>query len=117
MVQHFQALLIAKCWGVEGAKDQFGIETSCKDGSDLYRLIVGEYSNDEDHDNFVKGEESSTTQVWTTRPVSEHNFNISLGEEERSKYRKDSSTGLWMIPVTEETCQANDGFVCKVIFE
>ena len=123
-------------WGVEGAKDQLGIETSCKDGSDLYRPIVkGEepgsktsqtnkngYSNEDehsgdDHNSFVEGEESSTPQVWKTRPVSENDFNISLGEEERSKYRKDSSTGLWMIPVTEETCQANDGFVCKVGFE
>ena len=27
---------------------------------------------------------------------------------------KDSTTGLWMIPVNEETCKASEGFVCKV---
>ena len=74
---------------------------SCKDGSDLHRPIV------------VKAEEPSTPQVWKTKPVEEKDFN-QKGEEERAKYRKDSSTGLWMAGVTEETCEANDGFVCKV---
>ena len=27
---------------------------------------------------------------------------------------KDLTTGLWMIPVNEETCKASEGFVCKV---
>ena len=35
-------------------------------------------------------------------------------KEEGAKYVKDSRTGLWMIPVTEETCKASEGFVCKV---
>ena len=35
-------------------------------------------------------------------------------KEEGGKYVKDSTTGLWMIPVTEETCKASEGFVCKV---
>ena len=51
--------------------------------------------------------------MWKTKPVEEKDFN-QKGEEERAKYRKDSSTGLWMAGVTEETCEANDGFVCKV---
>ena len=128
-------------WGVEGAKRWDGIQTqtSCKDGSDLYRPIVegeepgsqtsqtdnngyssgdeqsgdGEYSDDEDYVNVVKREEPSTLQVWKTEPVQEKDFNAK-GKEERAKYRKDSSTGLWMIAVTEETCEANDGFVCRV---
>ena len=37
-----------------------------------------------------------------------------MGNEERGKYVKDSRTGLWMFSVTEETCKASEGFVCKV---
>ena len=37
-----------------------------------------------------------------------------MGIEEGEKYVNDSRTGLWMIPVTEETCKASEGFVCKV---
>ena len=29
-------------------------------------------------------------------------------------YVKDETTNLMMAPTTEETCKANDGFVCKV---
>ena len=38
-----------------------------------------------------------------------------MGKEEwGAKYVKDSRTELWMLPVSEETCKANNGFVCKV---
>ena len=118
-------------WGIEGAKYD-GSEASCKDGSDLYRPIIakagepsslpriedeqsgdGEYSDNEDYNNFVKEEELSTPQVWKTEPVDDYDFNAK-GEEERAKYRRDPSTKMWMFAVTEETCEANDGFVCKV---
>ena len=99
-----------------------GSELSCKDGSDLHRPIIvkaeetgGQPShpdNNEQSDD-VKGEETSTPQVWKTRPVDEWDYN-QKGEEEKAKYRYDSSTGRWMVAVTEETCKANDGFVCKV---
>ena len=125
--------VLCEDWGVE--EDREGWVGGCKDRSDLYRPIVkGEepgsqtsqtdnngyskkdkQSGDRDSYNFVKGEESLIPQVWNTRPLNEKDFN-ELGKEERAKYRKDSSTGLWMIPVTEETCMANDGFVCKVRF-
>ena len=36
------------------------------------------------------------------------------GEEDKARYRKDSATGLWMVAVTEKTCEDGDGFVCKV---
>ena len=32
----------------------------------------------------------------------------------RDDYVKDETTNLMMAPTTEETCKANDGFVCKV---
>ena len=84
----------------------------CKDGSDLYRPIIvkaeetgsqpsqpdnNEQRGDEEQSGDDKGEELSTTQVWKTRPVQEEDFNQKK-EQERAKYRKDSSTGLWMIP-------------------
>ena len=38
-----------------------------------------------------------------------------MGKEEwGAKYVKDSRTELWMLPVSEETCKASQGFVCKV---
>ena len=51
--------------------------------------------------------------MWKTWPLKEREYN-QKGEEEKAKYRKDSSTGQWLVPVTEDTCEANDGFVCKV---
>ena len=94
----------------------------CKDGSDLYRPIIvkaeetgGQPSQPDNNEQSgdVKAEELSTPQVWKTRPLKEKDYS-QKGEEEKAKYRKDSSTGLMMVPVTEETCEANDGFVCKV---
>ena len=32
----------------------------------------------------------------------------------KGNYVRDSSTGRWTAAVTEETCKAFDGFVCKV---
>ena len=32
----------------------------------------------------------------------------------RDDYVKDETTNLMMAPTTEETCKANDGFVCQV---
>ena len=86
-------------WGVEGAKNILGRGGGggCKDGSDLYRPIIvkaeetgGQPSqpdnNEQSGDAKAKAKEPSTPQVWKTRPVA----------------------------VTEDTCEANDGFVCKV---
>ena len=36
------------------------------------------------------------------------------GAEEGAKYVKDHTTGLWMIPVSKESCKDSQGFVCKV---
>ena len=69
-------------WGNEEAKE-FGVGASCKDGSDLYRPIV-------------KSEEPSKPKVWKTEPVEEIELNWK-GEEERARYEKDPSTGLWVI--------------------
>lgn len=61
--------------------------------------------------------------MWKTQPEAEDNYNRKTkdedyhdykGEEWGAKYVKDSKTGLWMIPVSEETCKASQGFVCKV---
>ena len=38
-----------------------------------------------------------TSQAWKTNPVSDNLFNLK-GEEERAKYKRDSSTEPWMIP-------------------
>ena len=131
---------------------------SCKDGSDLYRPIVK---------GIEPGRQPSQQQMWKTRPESEKEYNQWIkGKEEGANYRKDDTSGLWMIPqsdpfkvpsvkredfekgpevdrkrkeewayfyssdnyyvmdettnlwmapTTEETCKANDGFVCKVL--
>ena len=51
-------------------------------------------------------------------------YNLDKDKDERKKewanfyssddYAKDGATNLMMAPNTEETCNANDGFVCKV---
>ena len=38
------------------------------------------------------------------------------GTEREGKYSKDISTGLWMVAVSEEACETNNGFICKVRF-
>ena len=48
---------LVEYWGLEGEKDVFGREHSCKDKSDLYRPI------DE------AGQNSSESRVWKTRPI------------------------------------------------
>ena len=93
-------------WGVEGKTYSDERDASCKDGSDLYRPIV-------------TGQSSIVVEnphlLWKTRPIEEQVYNRHLKEkEERTNYRKDDSTGLWMVAVSEETCKANNGFVCKV---
>ena len=90
-------------WGVEEAKDDIGKEVSCKDGSDLYRPIVvkaeetgGQPSQpDNNEQSGDKAEEPSTPQVWKTEPVEEKDLNRK--GEAKAKYKKDSSTGLWII--------------------
>ena len=61
--------------------------------------------------------------MWKTQPEAEDNYNRKTkdedyhdykGEEWGAKYVKDSTTGLWMEAVSEETCKASEGFVCKV---
>ena len=126
-------------WGIEEAKDRDGFGASCKDGSDLYRPITVNAEEpstpqvwktrpvDEDNFNQKGGEErakyrkDSLTELWV---IPETNpFQVpSVGEWDIKHYTKfyskdyvrDSSTGLWMAALTEETCKANDGFVCKV---
>ena len=92
-------------WGV--AKSVFrGSAEGCKDGSDLYRPIVKAEE---------PGNQTPQIQVWNTRPIEELEYNTLRRKGERTEYRKDSSSELWMAALTEETCKANDfGFVCKV---
>ena len=62
-----------------------------------------------------KGGQQSQPQVWRTEPVTEEDYNCFYkGKEEGAKYVKDAITGLWMVAVSEETCKASQGFVCKV---
>ena len=90
-------------WGVEYLD---GLDVTCKDGSDKYRPII-------------KEKNEQIKEMWKTEPRTEGQYNgfgwkALRTPEERAKYRKDSTTGLWMIAVTEETCKANQGFACKV---
>ena len=58
---------------------------------------------------YYKGKEE---QVWKTQPVTEEIYNLKYkGKDEGAK---DSRTGFWVIAVSEETCKASEGFVCKV---
>ena len=82
-----------------------GSAEGCKDGSDLYRPIVKAEE---------PGNQTPQIQVWNTRPIEEFEYNTLRRKGEMTKYRKDSSTELWMAALTEETCKANEGFVCKV---
>ena len=132
-------------WGNEEAQDGWGNENegSCKDGSDLFRPIIvkeeetgiqpSQPDKKQQSGDFKVEENSipllwfraSKPQVWNSEPISEEYWDALLaydwsGEEwqneKMAKYKKDLSTGLMMIPVTEKTCKANDGFVCKVSF-
>ena len=58
---------------------------------------------------YYKGKEE---QVWKTQPVTEEIYNLKY--KGKDKGAKDSRTGLWMFAVSEETCKASKGFVCKV---
>ena len=61
------------------------------------------------------GEHSNNDNVWKTEAETEDSYNKDYkGKEKGAKYVKDSTTGLWMVPVSEETCKADQGFVCKV---
>ena len=61
------------------------------------------------------GGQKSQPQVWRTEPVTEEDYIKNYKEvDEGSKYVKDAITGLWMIAVSEESCNASQGFVCKV---
>ena len=95
-----------------------------------------QWINSDGDDNFAEGEEkpvkmggadkrdsagaqgsqhSQTEQMWKTQPVTDQQYNrYYKGAEEGAKYVKDHTTGLWMIPVSKESCKASQGFVCKV---
>ena len=60
------------------------------------------------------GQHSKPEQVWKTKPVEEWEYNNYKGEEEGAKYVKDNTTNRMVAAPTEETCKANNGFVCKV---
>ena len=63
------------------------------------------------------GGQHSQTQMWNTLPKTEEIYNRDYkGKEEGAKYMKDARTGLWMVAVSEESCKASQGFVCKVRF-
>ena len=68
--------------------------------------------------NSVPKQECNNDNLWKTKPITEEEYDAEFkGKEEGAAYMKDSSTGLWMFAVTEETCKDNDGFVCKVRLE
>ena len=83
-------------WGIEGAKDQYGHNATCKDGSDLFRPIV----KTEERDS-----QPSQTLIWKTKPLNEWNWNFYNNaehlKEKAAKYVKDSRTGLWAIPESD----------------
>ena len=55
--------------------------------------------------------------MWETKPVKEEDYYEDIrGTEREGKYSKDISTGLWMVAVSEEACETNNGFICKVRF-
>ena len=53
--------------------------------------------------------------MWRTWSVREEYYIENYkGKGEGAKYVKDLTTGLWMVAVSEKTCKASQGFVCKV---
>ena len=77
-------------WGLEGEKDVWGIEQSCKDKSDLYRPI------DE------AGQNSSESRVWKTRPITMKEYTQFLQyplfkDLRRFTYIKDPRTELLIV--------------------
>ena len=95
-------------WGIEGEKK------SCGDNSDKYRPIYPAedyYAADEmDLDLHLEPQD-----VWKTPPKTEKWYNEHIkGTEKASEYIRDSSTGLWMVALSEQACKDNRGFVCKV---
>ena len=99
-----------------------------------------EHSNNNDDDDNGGKEKSTTTEahgsqhsqpeMWKTKPIREETYKWASKEEEEeeeprpasdykrkeewAKYERDSTTGLWMFAVSEKTCKASKGFVCKV---
>lgn len=110
----------SRFWGIEGD------EHSCSEESDLYRPIKKPTETNpptRDSAEADGSQHAQSEQMWKTQPKAEDNYNRKTkdedyndykGEEWGAKYVKDSITGLWMIPVSEETCKASQGFVCKV---
>ena len=82
-------------WGVEGAKDRDGRNLSCKDGSDLFRPVV------------EAEEPVRRPYMWKTKPGMEDDYSS-------DHFVKEGTTTLMMAPTTKETCEANDGFMCRV---
>ena len=105
-------------WGVEGPD-------SCRDGSDLYRPIKQPTEEEKplalaaadkrDSAEAYEGQHSQQ-EMWKTEPKVEELYNEEYLKEsvEETDYEKDSTTGLWMLAVSKETCTASQGFVCKV---
>ena len=99
-----------------------------------------EHSNNNDDDDNGGKEKSTTTEahgsqhsqpeMWKTKPIREETYKWASKEEEEeeeprpasdykrkeewAKYERDSTTGFWMFAVSEKTCKASKGFVCKV---
>ena len=82
-------------WGVEGAKDSDGRNLSCRDGSDLFRPVV------------EAEEPGRRPYMWKTKPEMEDDYSS-------DHFVKEGTTTLMMAPTTKETCEANDGFMCRV---
>ena len=70
---------------------------SCTDGSDKYRPIKQLAEAKEVAEAY--GGINSQPKVWKTRPFDEWSYNeFHKRREEGAKYKKDNSSGLWMIP-------------------
>ena len=120
---HSGQCVLPAVWGLQGVEVYWG-GGSCQDGSDKYRPIKQltqekehgrqpSPNNNDEKDNFgqeekptaadktdsaeVYGGKHSRPQVWKISPKTEEGFK-KVGKEEREKYKKDSLTGLWMIP-------------------
>ena len=92
-------------WGVEGGNKNCitCYKESCVDGSDLSRPIKAH-----------GGQHSQSVQLWKTESLRREDHIWIRGTEEGAKYVKEARTGRLMIAVSEESCKASQGFVCKV---
>ena len=74
-------------------------------------IIVKADNNEHSGDNEQSGDgEYSDDEDYNKEQSGDGDYNNNVNTEEPSK----PQVWKWMAAVTEKTCEANDGFVCKV---